>query len=112
MTFIQFLVNKGARGVVPGVRLGSLSAPATNKETTSSASTTAAAAGGGVSAVLNIARRAGGPSTQKRGTVTRRTQSGLPTRRLGANEPPLPSNQISVSGIGGIRNIKGNKNKY
>jgi hypothetical protein len=80
-------------------RIGSQSAPPRDSVGQS------AAAGGGINAVLSIARR-GAPTTHKAGTSTRRIQSGNPIRRVGGAEVPLPTNAISVSGIGGVRNIR------
>ena len=94
--------KKGPRGPV-SYRVGSQSAPGDVSSVSSAGK--ARAAGGGINAVLSIARRAA-PATQKAGTSTRRSVSGNPIRRVGGAEVPVPAGVISVTGIGGVRNIR------
>merc|ERR1719230_675037 len=76
------------------------------------------AAGTGVNAVRgrgvrgdnnNTTGRAGGMMTQKGGTMTtRRAQKSAPSRRVGGAEIPLAPGTISVTGIGGIKQLRNN----
>ena len=53
--------------------------------------------------------RAGAMMTQKGGTMTtRRAQKSAPSRRVGGAEIPLAPGTISVTGIGGIKQLRNN----
>lgn len=80
------VAKKGVRAP-PGIRLGSMSAPPEQEQTN-----------------RPVLKRAA--PVVKSGTVTRRTQSSNPTRRVGGQGLPAAPGLIAVSGVGGVRNLK------